>query len=128
MSQFLTRGESVSDSGFCFFVWSVEQRAVPTLEVAGRCDVCPLGIKCWAFGQSPMSGDALTIDTKAGTLGFHDEAVIFKLAEPDCNRACGLGAKIGGGIAMGAENLSIVQVVYPQEASQHDVQTSRAER
>src|SRR5262249_14481304 len=127
MCPFGIRGVSLWDTGFCFF-GVVEQRAVPSVEIAGRCDMFPIGVEGRTFGDPPMWGDTIAIDAKAAAGHHRDEAVVLKLTEPALNRSGGLGAEIGGGVAVGSENLSIVQAVYPQIASQNDVQISRAVR
>src|SRR6516164_163279 len=79
------------------------------------------------FGDPPMWGDTIAIDAKASAGRHRDEAVVVKFTEPALHRSCRFRAEIGGGVAVGSENPSIVQAVYPQIASQNDVQRSRAE-
>ena len=66
-------------------------------------------------------------DAKASAGRHRDEAVVVKFTEPALHRSCRFRAEIGGGGAVGSENPSIVQAVYPEIASQNDVQRSRAE-
>src|SRR5262249_16903485 len=127
MCPFGIRGVSLWDTGFCFF-GVVEQRAVPAVEIAGRCDMFPIGVEGRTFGDPPMWGDTIAIDAKAAAGHHRDEAVGLKLTDPALNRSGGVGAEIGGGVAVGSENLSIVQAVYPQVATQNDVQRPRAVR
>ena len=127
MCPFGIRGVSLWDTGFCFYR-VVEQRAVPAVEIAGRCNLGSLGVIGRALSQPPMSGDAIAIDAEAGTGGLDDEAVVLEFTEPTLNRSGGICAEIGGGVAVGSENPSIVEAVYPQIASQNHVQRSRAER
>jgi hypothetical protein len=100
----------------------IEQHAAPAVEVARCRDLVLLGVKGWAFGQPPMGGDAVAIYAEASARGLDDEAVVFEFAEPALHRSGGFGAKVFGGIAGGSINLSVVQVVHPQIASQNDVQ------
>jgi hypothetical protein len=68
-----------------------------------------------------MRGDAITVDAEVGARCLDDETVVLKFAEPALNRSHGIGAEIAGGIAVRSENLSVVQIVMPQIASQNDV-------
>ena len=126
MCPFGIRGVSLWDTGFCFYR-VVEQRAVPAVEIAGRCDMFPIGVESRTFSDPPMWGDTIAIDAKASASRHRDEAVVVKFTEPALHRSCRFRAEIGGGVAVGSENPSIVQAVYPQIASQNDVQRSRAE-
>src|SRR5262245_21000248 len=127
MCPFGIRGVPLWGTGFCFLRIG-EQFAVPSLKVARRCNVGPLAVERRAFGKPPMRGDAITVDAEVGARCLDDETVVLKFAEPALNRSHGFGAEIGGGIAVGSENLPVVQVIYPQIASQGDVQAARAER
>src|SRR5262245_42885253 len=127
MCPFGIRGVPLWGTGFCFLRIG-EQFAVPSLKVARRCNVGPLAVERRAFGKPPMRGDAITVDAEVGARCLDDETVVLKFAEPALNRSHGFGAEIGGGIAVGSKNLSIVEAVYPQIASQNHVQRSRAER
>ena len=127
MYPFGARGVSLWDTGFCFYGID-EQFTVPALKIARRCDVSPFGVERRAFGDAPMWRDAPAVNAQAPSSRHGDEAVVLKFAEPPLHRSCRSRAKIGRGFAVRSENLSVVQIVMPQIASQDDVEASRAER
>src|SRR5262245_28345231 len=110
MCPFGIRGVSLWVAGFCFYR-VVEQRAVPAVEIAGRCNLGSLGVIGGALSQPPMSGDAIAIDAEAGTGGLDDEAVVLQFTEPALHRSAGICAEIGGGVEVGSEHLCDVQMV-----------------
>jgi hypothetical protein len=75
-----------------------------------------------------MRGNAITIDTETSAGSHHDEPVVLKFTEPTLHGSFRPSAKIGGSIAIGPVNLSVIQVVYSEIAAQNDVETSRTER
>src|SRR5262249_28887241 len=117
---FGARGVPLWDTGFCFF-GVVEQRAVPAVEIAGRCNRRALRVIGGVLSQPPMSGDAIAIDAQTSTGGLNDKAVILKLTKPSLHRSCRLRSEIGCGVAVGSENLSVVETVHPQKPSQNGV-------
>jgi hypothetical protein len=127
MCPFGIRGVTLWDTGFCFCGID-KQHSLPAVEVARRCDVSSFGIERRALGDSPMWRDALAVNAQAPPSRHGDEAVVLKFAEPALHRSCRSRAKIGRGFAVRSEDLSVVQIVMPQIASQNDVQTSRAKR
>src|SRR5262249_353204 len=76
MCPFGIRGVSLWDTGFCFF-GVVEQRAVPAVEIAGRCDMFPIGVEGRTFGDPPMWGDTIAIDASAAAGHHRDEGVVL---------------------------------------------------
>jgi hypothetical protein len=103
-----------------------EQFAIPSLKVARRCDLISLGVERRAFGDSPVRRDPFAVNAQARAGRHGDEAVVLQFTEPPLHRSCRFRAEIGGSLAVGSEDLSVVQIVYPQVASQSDVQAPRA--
>jgi hypothetical protein len=116
MFPFGIRGVSLWDTGFCF-VRVVEQDAIPALELARGRDLVALGVVGRALGQPPMSGHAVAVDAEARAGRHEDEAVVFEFAEPALNRPYRAGPEVIGNLTVGAIDLAVVEVVYPQIAS-----------
>src|SRR5262249_26265919 len=105
MCPFGIRGVPLWGTGFCFLAIG-EQFAVPSLKVARRCDVRPFAVERRTFGDPPVRRDPLAIDAQAWADRHGNEAVMFKFTEPPLHRSGRFRAKIIGGLAIGAENLS----------------------
>src|SRR6516162_1398767 len=97
---------------------------IPALKVSGCGNVVPLGVERGALGQPPMWSNALPIDAKASACRHHDEAVVFEFTEPALHGCSRFRAQIVGCIAIGPVHFPVVEVVVPQEAAQHVIETA----